>query len=88
MKREVPVRIQRIDRLSSVVGKGHDVLVGNRRIARVVGLGENDFKYYLYDESQNDRVVQHIRRLAEQRRRPHPDPLCWDDPFGSGPLVA
>ena len=89
MKKEFqPMRIQRIDRLCAVMSKGHDVLVGNHRIARVVGLGDDDFGCYLYDDSQANKVVQHICRLAAQRRKVYADAVCWDDSFESGPLVA
>ena len=63
------VRIQRVNQLRSLNCKGHDYLISNRRVARVGGLGADNFSYYLYDESQNDAVVRHILRLAKCRAR-------------------
>jgi hypothetical protein len=72
------VFIHRVNQLSSVICKGHDVLgKQNRRIARVAGLGEDDFSYYLYDESEKDHVIGHIRRLATSRAKVYADPICF-----------
>lgn len=47
---------------------GHDLYDNARHlIARIGGLGERDFTYYLYDESQQARVLNHIKRLAKGR---------------------
>ena len=71
------IRIERVGNLSSVICKGHDVYQQNRRIARVEGIGENDFFYYLFDESAKNHVLDHIRHLAKDRARTHYDPLMF-----------
>lgn len=63
------IRILRVNQLKSVNGKGHDLFVQKHRVARVGGLGEDNFSYYLYDQSKEDFVVRHILRLAKCRAR-------------------
>ena len=73
------IRIQRVNQLSSIY-KGHDVLSKqNRRIARVGCIGENDFSYYLYDESEEDHVIGHIHKLAKSLAKTFADPICFLD---------
>lgn len=76
MKSDI-IRIQRVGKLSSVICKGHDVYEQNRRVARVEGIGENDFFFYLFEESAKNQVLEHIRHLARCRAKTHYDPLMF-----------
>ena len=62
------VRAQSAESIKKLAG--HDLYDNTRhRIARVAGLGEKNFTYYLYDESKQARVLDHITRLAKGRSR-------------------
>jgi len=63
------VSIERVADLGSLHGKGHDYFVNRRRVARIGGMGADQFTYYLFDKLHNDAVVRHILRLAKCRAR-------------------
>ena len=73
------ISFQRVFNLSSITSKGHDVYdnLTHQRIARVGGIGEDEFTYYLYDESKEEKVLRHLTKLAKDRAKTHYDILCF-----------
>ena len=79
MRMKNTLRIHRLSSPGSIILNGHDLYHKGRRYARYTGNGINDFSYFMYDESQEERLLAHIRSLVKGRKTEHPDDMGFYD---------